>query len=102
MLLGKEMGAKCIILEGDANQIVQAVNFGQPCNSIYGHLIEDIQEGMVDFRDSSFTFTPCDGNFVAYGLAKEAIKHVVDVTWRNEILPCIYDIIKREEFSPPL
>jgi hypothetical protein len=37
-----------------------------------------------------------------HGLAKEAIKHVVDVTWRNEIPLCIYDIIKRDECSPLL
>jgi hypothetical protein len=58
MFLGKERGAKGIILEGDANQIVMVVNSSQPCNSIYGHLIEDIQEGMVDFKESSFIFTP--------------------------------------------
>jgi hypothetical protein len=51
MLLGKEMGAKGIILEGDAKQIVQVVNSCKPCNSRYWHLVEDIQESMAGFRD---------------------------------------------------
>jgi prolyl-tRNA editing enzyme YbaK/EbsC (Cys-tRNA(Pro) deacylase) len=42
MFLGKERVAKGIILEVDANQIVMAVNSGQPCNNIYGHFTEDI------------------------------------------------------------
>jgi hypothetical protein len=60
--------------------------------------VEEIQEGMVDFSDSSFNFITRDGKFAVLRLAKEAIKYVVDVTWRNEIPQCIYDIIKREDF----
>jgi hypothetical protein len=51
MLLGKEMGAKGIILEGDAKQIVQVVNSCKPCNSRYRHLVEDIQESIAGFCD---------------------------------------------------
>ena len=53
-------------------------------------------------NNSRFNFIPRDGNFAAHGLAKEAIKHVVDIMWRNEISLCIYDIVKREEQIPPL
>lgn len=56
MILGNELGANCIIFEGDAKQIVQAVNSKEPCNSKHGHLVQDIQEGMVEFREPRFNF----------------------------------------------
>jgi hypothetical protein len=64
--------------------------------------VEDTQKEMAMLNNSRFNFIPRDGNFAAHGLAKEAIKHVIDIMWRNEIPPCIYDIVKREEQIPAL
>ena len=36
--------------------LVQVVNSGNPCNTIFEHLVEEIREGMADFSDSSFNF----------------------------------------------
>ena len=102
IIMGKELGAQGIIFEGDAKQLIQAVNSLAPCNSNYGHLVEDIQCELMAFSNSSFNFIFRDGNFAADGLTKEAIRHVVDKTWRYEIPPCVYDIIKGEEILPPL
>jgi hypothetical protein len=41
-ILGYELGVQQVIFEGDAQQVVQAINSESPCNTSYGHLIEDI------------------------------------------------------------
>ena len=52
---------------------------------------------MKGFNRTSFNYIAREGNFAAHGLAKEATTHVMDITWRNEIPPCIHDIVKRED-----
>jgi hypothetical protein len=42
MLLGQELGARGIIFEGDASQVVTTVNSPDPCNEGYKHFVEDI------------------------------------------------------------
>lgn len=73
MLMGNELGANGIIFEGDAKQVIQAANSHAPCNSSYGHFVEDIQDELMAFSNSSFNFISRDGNSAADGLAKAAI-----------------------------
>ena len=41
-----KQGYQIVIFEGGALQIVNAVNLDHPCNSMYGHLVEDIKTGL--------------------------------------------------------
>jgi DNA-binding FadR family transcriptional regulator len=95
-LLGQEIEATELIFEGDANLVVHAVIAQEPCNSSYGHIVEGIQDALKSFIRMSFDHIARDRNYAAHGLAKEAILHVMDTTWRNEIPPFIYDIVMRE------
>ena len=76
---------------------MQEVNSQEPCNSWHGHIVEGVQMGLKKIDNVSFNYVNREGTYAAHGLAKEAIKFVIDTTWRNEIPPCIYDIVKREE-----
>ena len=40
-----------------------------------------------------------DANKVAHYLAKEATKYVMDRIWWKEILSCISDIVRLEQFA---
>ena len=42
VFFGKEQSYRHIIFQGDAMQIVQAVNHPSPCQSSYGHIVEGI------------------------------------------------------------
>ena len=42
MLLSQELGARGIIFEGDASQVVITVNSPGPCNKGYKCFVEDI------------------------------------------------------------
>ena len=98
VLLGHELGVPSVIFEGDAKQVVQAVNAQEPCNCIYGHIVEGIQDALKGCTRTCFTYIAREGNCVAHGLAKEAILHVMDTTWRNDIPPCIHDIVQRGSY----
>ena len=67
ILMGKELGANGIILEGDAKQVIQVVNSHAPYNSNYEHFVEDIQAEMMAFNNSNLSFISRDKNFVANG-----------------------------------
>jgi ribonuclease HI len=41
-----EQGFKRVVFEGDSLQVVNEVNSIHPCDSLYGHLIEDIKTGI--------------------------------------------------------
>jgi hypothetical protein len=43
-----------------------------------------------------------EANSAAHGLAREAVTHIVDSIWMEEILPWIYDIVIRELLVPML
>jgi hypothetical protein len=100
MMMGRELSCEGVILEGDAQLIVKAINMMTPCRGKYGHFIEDIQVGIRMRGNMSVIHTPREGNYAAHGLAQYATKHVVDSVWRDEIPPCIYGIVRREEVIP--
>lgn len=44
LIMGRELGQNAIF-EGDALQIITAVNLQKGCSCSYGHFVEDIQTG---------------------------------------------------------
>jgi hypothetical protein len=59
--------------------------------------VEGIQDTLKGFNRTNFICIAREENYAAHELAKEAITHVMDTTWRNKIPQCIHDIVKREE-----
>lgn len=55
VIFSQEMGFIDLILEGDALQIVKAINLNMENSSSYGHFVEGIQTGLCQFRSCSFT-----------------------------------------------
>ncbi|KAE8022650.1 hypothetical protein FH972_008433 [Carpinus fangiana] len=105
MMMGKELSCDGVILEGDAQLIVNAINGMTPCRSKYGHFIEDIQVGIRTRSNMSVIHTSREANYAPHRLAQHATKHVIDShvidsLWREEIPPCIYGVVRREEVIP--
>jgi ribonuclease HI len=88
-----ELGLQHVIIEGDAQQVVNAINSDRPCNTSYGHLIEDIR---VSLGSSCFQYVRRTANLAAHALAVEARTRVTDKMWFS-IPPCISDIVRKEE-----
>ena len=49
--------------------------------------MEDIQNELMAFSNSSFNLIFRNKNFVTNGLVKKVIRYVVDRMWKYEILP---------------
>jgi hypothetical protein len=63
-------------------QVVKEVNSINPCDSLHGHLIEDIKTGIWTFNVVLFSHVKREANGAAHELAVDARTHVIDtITW---------------------
>jgi ribonuclease HI len=97
-----EQGFKRVVFEGDSLQVVNEVNSIHPCDSLYGHLIEDIKTGIQTLDVAIFSHVKREANSAAHELAVDARTHVIDTIRWTTIPPSICGIVRREEVSPSL
>jgi ribonuclease HI len=96
----RDMCFNDIILEGDALQIVAAVQTDSQHWSRFGHIVDGIKLGLSQLRSWQINHVKRDANSAAHVLAREAIKNVIDRVWVEETPNCIYGIVLREQFAP--
>jgi hypothetical protein len=93
----KELGYTNIIFEGDAMQIIKAIEVEDPCLRSYGHIIDCIRGELRCFENARFIHVRREANIAAHTLAKLATTHVTLSTWRGDVPPCVGDIVRREQ-----
>ena len=72
-----------MIVESDAQNIVQAIQAGQKEGACIGHIVDYIGEFLKSFAIGHIKYTPRGTNKVAHMFAQHA-KEIVDRnTWRN-------------------
>jgi len=96
----QDLGFYDICSEGDALQIIRDCVMNVSNESRYGHLVEGIKSGMRYFRSASIVYVKREANSAAHGLVREAIIHIVDKIWMEEIPPKIYDIVIKKLVVP--
>ena len=69
-----------VIFEGDAKQVVDAINLTMSIWSRFGHLIEDTRQ-------------------ILQLLSKQPISNVSDRIWRDQIPNCISDIVLMKQVA---
>jgi hypothetical protein len=77
-------------------QIVRDINTELPQLSRYGHLVNDIRKVLLSLRSFKVVHVKRDANEAAHNLTKEAVTHVINLIWLEDIPPIIYDIICRK------
>jgi ribonuclease HI len=70
-----------VIFEGDATNIVDAMNSNNPCDYSYGHFVEDIKPGLGSMENCSFVHVKREANLAAHTIAKAACNHVTRSFW---------------------
>jgi ribonuclease HI len=78
------LGIRKIILEGDANQIVQALRCTDGGRCSYGLIIEDMQQLFRRFVEHSVQFVRREANKEAHKLAKLALSLGENKVWRED------------------
>ncbi|XP_035543583.1 uncharacterized protein LOC118347671 [Juglans regia] len=84
MELCKELGFWEVWLEGDAKEVIDAVNREEDDDSRFGHVIEDLKQSLRQSNAWRAVFTHREGNEVAHHLAKIALHCTNDQYWIEE------------------
>ncbi|XP_042958143.1 uncharacterized protein LOC122293710 [Carya illinoinensis] len=82
--LSHELGFNRVILEGDAQVVISAVNSVDEDLSSGGHIVEDVKAVLRERRSWKIQFTRREGNEVAHLLAKKALLVEQDQIWIDE------------------
>jgi hypothetical protein len=76
--------------------VVKEVNSDKHCSSYYGHLVEDVKQGLRRLNFAKFSHVRCSANAAAHELVFLARTHVTDVIRWNFLPPSISGIVQRE------
>jgi hypothetical protein len=76
-----EMGYQKVVLEGDSQSVISALQRVSPCGSGCGQLISDTQVILSSLEHHSFTHVKRDANKVVHGIAILALSQLLDKVW---------------------
>jgi ribonuclease HI len=93
--LCNEKGYQRVIMEGDALQVIDMINSVEPCNSGYGHLVEDIRARNRCVGGIHFQHVRRKANKAAHELAVLARTRVTNMRWMS-IPSCVSGIVRDE------
>jgi hypothetical protein len=85
-----------VIFEGDALQVVKEVNSDRHCSNYFGHLMEDVKQGLRRLKYAKFSHVRRSANVAAHELAMLAKTHVTNVIRWNVLPHNISGIVHRE------
>jgi ribonuclease HI len=97
---GLELGLTNIQVEGDAKNVVEAINSAGKNWSKIGHIVEDMQYLLRNFTQWKVDVVSRDANNAAHTLAKLAVSHGENRTWLGVIPECICEIVLAEQSTP--
>jgi ribonuclease HI len=92
--LGTSLGLQDIILEGDALEVVKAINQDEPSRGLYGQVVNDIKNLLAQGGRWMTRHTRRAANGAAHALAKLGLQHLVPQRWLS-VLPDSVDAIVR-------
>ena len=90
--LAKELNFDQVIIEGDADVIIRAINSGGFSSSSFGHIIRDIKLLSSAFHKVSYSHTCRQGNRVAHRLARMACNFSPFQVWMEDIPPNVASV----------
>jgi ribonuclease HI len=91
--LSNDLGLKEVDIEGDSQTIVNALCNPEPCNTLYGHLINDTKLIAQDSLSVLFLHVKRDGNVLAHSLAKRAKFSKPFEVWMESVPPDLISIL---------
>ena len=83
--LAKELNFDQVIIEGDTDVIIKAINSGGFSSSSFGHIIRDIKLLSSAFHNVSYNHTRRQGNRVAHRLARMACNFSPFQVWMEDV-----------------
>jgi ribonuclease HI len=96
VIYAKERNFSGVLFEGDAQVIVNAMNSLQPCDSSYGHFIEDARRELRVLGQSRFIHVKREANVAAHYLAQAAGNHATGTIVWHCTPSCIDGVVRKE------
>ena len=90
--LAKELKFDQVIIEGDADVIIKAINSGGFLSSSFGHIIRDMKLLSSAFHNVSYNHTRRQGNRVAHRLARMACNFSPFQVWMEDVPPDVASV----------
>ena len=94
--LARELQFNKVIIEGDSEVVIKALNNSNVSSTSFGHIIRDIKIVSVAFREISFCHTRRQGNKVAHSIARRACKFSPFNVWMEDVPPDILSVYSSE------
>ena len=99
LCFAKELGFDHIILEGDSEIAIRAMNSESYSTTYFGHILSDIKALSPHFRKLVFRHICRQGNIVAHSLAMVACNFHPLYTWIEEVLVSSVDVCLAETLN---
>ena len=90
--LARDLQFSRVIVEGDSEVVIKALNCPTVPSSSIGHIIRDIKIIFAAFNDIRFCHTRRQGNKVAHSLARRACKFSPYNVWMEDVPPDILSV----------
>jgi hypothetical protein len=97
--LGSDIGASHVHLEGDKMEVMAALRKNGPCDSSYGHLIEDAKIWIQSLPQVASHHAYREENAAATCLAKLASFQCLDNVWMGNFPPLIWNVLFAKKVS---
>ena len=96
LCFAKDLGFNKVIVEGDSETIIKAINSNGFSASSFGHILQDIKSVSSSLAGVLFKHTRRHGNLVAHRLARMACKFANFHSWMEDVPPGIIDVYVSE------
>ena len=85
-----ELGFSLVIIEGDSEAIIKALESNEESLATYGHMISAVRPAIDAFRNISFSHTRRQGNDITHNLARYVSSHLV---WMEDVPLHVRDVL---------
>ncbi|XP_035551149.1 uncharacterized protein LOC118349712 [Juglans regia] len=92
-----ELGLQDVIIEGDAKELIDAINTETEDESWKGQLVEDMKQKWKNRKQWDLKFIYREGNVVAHHLAKLALQLDDEVCWIENVPKNVNCLVQRDK-----
>lgn len=100
IIFAREHGLRQVVLEGDCQMLMQALQTGDSNSVLIGHLVADVRHHTVSFKRCSFTFVSKSCNRVAHALAQYAWNVKSFQVWMEDLPPPAIPLALKDVLVP--
>jgi hypothetical protein len=95
--LSLAMGLENCIFEGDALEVIKAINQEEPCKGVISQIVKDIKTLLLQGGSWEMKHTRRGANGAAHLLAKTGLQISEAQIWNNTLPEWMVDIVRNEQ-----